>query len=102
MKKITFLTICAAMLASCSSNQNTSQSDSVATDSSATAPVRNATTGDVCFLHTDGTANQDSNLVHLKIDGNKVTGDMKWIPKEKDSRKGTLEGTQQGNTIKAL
>ncbi|RYZ97382.1 MAG: hypothetical protein EOP47_21795 [Sphingobacteriaceae bacterium] len=103
MKKISLSAMCVAVaLASCSSNQNKVVDDSAATDSTHIMHNENAASGHACFLHTDGTANQDSTIVYLMVSGSKVTGEMKWLPKEKDSRNGTLEGTQEGNTIKAV
>ncbi|GGH02252.1 hypothetical protein [Mucilaginibacter phyllosphaerae] len=40
--------------------------------------------------------------MHLVIKAGKVSGEMQWIPKEKDARKGTLEGVLNGNDIKAV
>ncbi|RVU03089.1 hypothetical protein EOD41_03915 [Mucilaginibacter limnophilus] len=105
MKKITLITILGiASLAACNSGGKKDQTDSLNTDTSIiTDTTKNvSTTGEACFLHTDGTKNQDSTKVHLIINGNKVSGDMLWLPAEKDSRKGTLQGTQDGNTIKAV
>ena len=36
------------------------------------------------------------------INANKVNGDMNWLPKEKDRRKGTLSGTLNGDKIEAV
>jgi hypothetical protein len=44
----------------------------------------------------------DSVVINLEIIGNKVTGKMDWIPAEKDSARGTLEGTIDGNTVTVL
>lgn len=44
----------------------------------------------------------DSTIINLEIIGNKVTGRMDWIPAEKDSGRGTLEGTIDGNIVTAL
>jgi hypothetical protein len=55
-----------------------------------------------CFYHTDGTQAQDTTSVNMLINGDKVTGKMSWLPKEKDARKGTITGTLKGNAIKAV
>lgn len=81
----------------CSSNNQKNSSDTLTTDSSGNS----STIDTLCFLHTSGTSNQDSTLVSLIINGDEVTGAMKWFPYEKDSRRGTLEGVQVGNVIKA-
>ncbi|RCH55821.1 hypothetical protein DJ568_03430 [Mucilaginibacter hurinus] len=87
----------------CNSNKNGSDSDSLAIQhTNDTAAVNTNGLLDNCYLHTDGTAAQDSTKVHLIIKDNKVTGEMEWLPMEKDSRSGTLEGTREGNTIKAV
>lgn len=89
--------------AACNSNPNTKTADSIAADSAnSDTTAQAAAPGHICFLSTEGSQKQDSTKVHLMIDGNKVTGDMQWLPKEKDARKGTLEGTQDGNIIKAV
>jgi len=102
MKK--YVVICAMALASCAGNNQ--KADSVKTDSTtmdtSTKPNIPAQDMEYCFIRTDGTAAQDTTAVHLNIKQGKVTGEMKWIPKEKDSRKGTLEGTISGDTIKAV
>jgi hypothetical protein len=55
-----------------------------------------------CFFHTDGTKNKDTTKVSMLINGDKVNGEMSWLPKEKDSKKGLLTGTLNGNIIKAV
>jgi hypothetical protein len=95
---------CAMTLASCAGNGNKS-ADTTKTENSAdttaklSAPAQNM---EYCFIHTDGTSSQDTTAVHLAINESKVSGDMQWMPKEKDSRKGTLEGTINGNIINAV
>src|SRR5688572_15705460 len=91
----------AIIFAACNSNPNTKTADSIAADSAAndTTAQAAAAPGQICFLRTEGTQKQDSTKIHLVINGDKVTGDMQWLPKEKDARKGTLEGTQDGNVI---
>jgi hypothetical protein len=56
----------------------------------------------LCFLRTEGKTNQDSTSIELVIENNKVTGRMNWMPYQKDSRKGTIEGTIKGDTINAV
>ncbi|TWR29006.1 hypothetical protein FPZ43_12145 [Mucilaginibacter pallidiroseus] len=103
MKKYFFISMLA--LASCAGNAkkdgdttaNAGQ-DTTAVVTAAETPAQNM---EYCFVHTDGTSAQDTTAVHLMIDNGKVSGDMNWMPKEKDSRKGTLSGTMQGDIIKA-
>ncbi|MBD1366439.1 hypothetical protein IDJ77_21680 [Mucilaginibacter sp. ZT4R22] len=94
-------------LASCAGNgkkgADTVQMDSGKTDtayaSKTNTPAQNM---EYCFVHTDGTAAQDTTAVHLVINANKVSGEMNWLPKEKDRRKGTLSGTLDGDKINAV
>jgi hypothetical protein len=102
-----YVVICAFAFASCAGNSQKG-ADTVITDSSQadTALATNLNTPaqnmEYCFMRTEGTNAQDTTAIHLIINGGKVSGDMKWIPKEKDSRKGTLTGTIEGNDIKAV
>lgn len=100
-----YFLVCALALASCAGNGE-KKSDTTANVSGDTtaksemkAPAQNM---DYCFIRKEGTSNQDTTAVHLLLKGDKVTGEMKWLPKEKDSRKGTLNGTLTGNQIKAV
>lgn len=106
MKPYTILSMCALALASCTGNGNkgtdtTKAATAADTSKAATlnAPAQNM---EYCFLRTEGTSNQDTTAVHLIVNAGKVSGEMKWLPKEKDARKGTLEGTINGNDIKAV
>ena len=98
--------MCALALASCTGNGNKSADstkNTTAEDTSNTATLKGpAQNMDYCFLRTEGTSNQDTTAIHLTIDAGKVSGEMQWLPKEKDARKGTLEGTMKGNDIKAV
>ncbi|RFZ85437.1 hypothetical protein DYU05_07525 [Mucilaginibacter terrenus] len=95
-------------MASCAGNKSEKNADSLATDSGKgdtsyaaklNTPAQNM---EYCFLRTEGTENQDTTAVHLIINGNKVSGELNWLPKEKDRRKGTLLGTLNGNKIDAV
>ncbi|HEX8377185.1 MAG TPA: hypothetical protein VF602_05160 [Pedobacter sp.] len=57
---------------------------------------------DLCFQRLEGTKNQDTTTINLKIAADEVNGVMNSVPKEKDSRKGTLKGQKHGDVIKAL
>ncbi|MFD0792182.1 hypothetical protein ACFQZX_01060 [Mucilaginibacter litoreus] len=100
-----YIIIFAFAMASCAGNGNkgtdtTMVSPQHTSDTAAlNAPAQNM---EYCFIHTEGTSNQDTTAVHLKFNANNVTGEMKWIPKEKDARKGTLSGTIKGDIIKAV
>jgi hypothetical protein len=60
------------------------------------------TTTAMCFERTEGKNNVDSTYVQLVVKGNTVTGEMNWLPFQKDARKGLLTGTQKGDTIDAV
>ncbi|PAW93809.1 hypothetical protein CKK33_10000 [Mucilaginibacter sp. MD40] len=102
MKK--YFAICAIALASCTSNSNSNKAaDSAKVDTGKKAAMSTpAQDMEYCFMRTDGTNNQDTTAIHLLQKGNKITGEMKWMPKEKDSRKGTLTGTISGDEITAV
>lgn len=105
MKRILTITILSsALLFACTSGNKSAGEDSTINDTTAAVVTnpQNTAPGEACFLHIEGSAHQDSTKVHVIINGNKVTGDMQWLPAEKDSRKGTLAGTQEGNVIKAV
>ena len=61
--------------------------------------IKNST---YCFLRTEGTAEQDTSAIRLIVEGNKVTGSYFVLPHEKDSRTGTISGTMQEDSIKAV
>ena len=95
----------ALAIASCTGNSTNKDGDTTIKKEDtamANAPDAPAINMEYCFYTTEGTAAQDTTKVSLHVNGNKVTGDMNWIPKEKDSRKGTLMGNLNGNVIKAL
>lgn len=99
----------AITIASCSSPSNkTSGTDTiVAGDTlakSASTPQTNntPTISSLCFVRTEGNKNQDSTTVQLVIKGNTVTGEMNWMPYQKDGRKGILNGTIKSDTVKAV
>lgn len=55
-----------------------------------------------CYLYTDGTEQQDSFAVKLIINGNSVSGEMKYLPWQKDASTGTLKGTKKNNVVKLI
>lgn len=55
--------------------------------------------GTYCYEYRVG---QDLTTVQLVINGNNITGEMHWIPFEKDGAHGTLSGTRDGAEIKAV
>jgi hypothetical protein len=103
--KIKLSLLLAGMLAASCSGSRTNNAD--ARDSHKDTVLANAVDAppvnmQYCFYHADGTQGQDTTSVNMLINGDKVTGKMNWLPKEKDSRRGTISGTLQGNAIKAV
>lgn len=110
MKHIIPISLIALAAASCSSPQNNRNGgDSVSTTTTTTTDtvikerdIPSASVHDtLSFVRTEGKTNQDSTTVTLHLKGSNITGQMKWTPYEKDSRKGTLQGTRSGDMIKA-
>lgn len=108
MKSIILCCVAALGMAACSSNTgNQTKTDTVvAGDTLAKAKTteqtnNTPTVSSLCFLRTEGKAKQDSTSIELVIKGDKVTGQMNWLPYQKDSRKGTLDGVIKGDSIQA-
>ena len=68
------------------------------TDSASTS-THTLDDGHYCYILTEGNNNQDTTKVHFVINTNEVTGEMNWLPYEKDSRKGTLQGNINGEHV---
>jgi len=104
MKYFNLLCAVPLLIASCTSNSNkTENKDADKADSAkVTARLAVATDTSRCFLLTAGTKNQDTTTIELAIKNNKVTGQMNWLPYQKDSRRGTLTGSAKGDTINAV
>ncbi|QQL48549.1 hypothetical protein [Mucilaginibacter ginkgonis] len=106
MKRLLLLFTTAAVITACSAPADkTSKTDTVVAGdtlakSSDTKTTNNTpTVSSLCYLHTQG---KDSTSVELVIKGNKVSGVMNWLPYEKDSRKGKLDGTVKDSVINAV
>lgn len=54
---------------------------------------------ELCFAQLKNAQSKDSSFINLSILGDKVTGKYSWIPFEKDSRTGSINGTKRGDTI---
>jgi hypothetical protein len=100
MKNIFLILAIAFVAASCNNTGNKSEATlaDTLTDKSSLKPNTHA----LCFLRTDGNNNQDTTSIELVIKDNKITGLMNWMPFEKDSRKGKLQGTIKNDTIYAV
>lgn len=96
MKKIAFYCSFILTLSACQSKNQTTDNTAARTDTIATATKPAAET--LCFEEKVG---KDITTVRLTIDGDKVTGNMEWLPWEKDQATGTLLGEKKGNEIVA-
>lgn len=108
MKYIALFCI-ALLIASCSSpdskqggTDSVINSDALVKTPSTSQINDTAKVSSLCFLRTEGHSAKDSTSVELVIKGVAVTGQMNWIPYQKDSRKGTLTGTINGEKINAV
>jgi hypothetical protein len=55
-----------------------------------------------CHLQVGGITKQDTKALKLVIKNNDVTGELLYLPHEKDGRFGLLSGKKQGDTINAI
>lgn len=53
----------------------------------------------LCFLSLDGTRQQDSTYVYIRLKGDSVNGIYHWVPEFKDARRGTIAGIKRKDTI---
>lgn len=100
MKKFPFL-LSISILFLATACQNKQQSTDNQEDRPTTIPVEPATItdGTYCFERREGA---DVTEVKLNLNGDTVTGEMNWIPNEKDGARGTLAGTRSGDEIMAI
>ncbi len=103
MKKIIVATIAfvysAIALTACN-NPNDSSTEADNTDTMK-APTNVNVIEAYHYVHTEGKTQQDSTIVVLIVDGNKVDGSMEYIPAEKDARRGKLSGTIENGIVNA-
>ena len=99
MKSLLYATLALVSLAACNNNPN----QRVLNDSASTSrtDVKNDSMS-ICFQRYSGTTNQDTFTVHLVIRDGKVDGELVEMPYEKDTRRGTLKGTQQDSLISTV
>jgi hypothetical protein len=108
MKYIALLFAATLAMGACSSpGSKTSSGDTAMknamVNSKSTSDTSYATAiSSLCFVRLEGNQQQDSTTVELSIKGNTVTGEMHWIPFEKDGRKGILNGRKNGDIINAV
>lgn len=106
MKYLTLGCVIGLLITSCSSPKSKTagtdtlaNNDTLAKAKDTTINNNKAAVSSLCFLNTQG---KDSTSVELVIRGNQVTGQMNWLPYQKDSRKGTLAGTVNDDAIHAV
>jgi len=86
----------------CACHQPEKENQSAANNKPKASPqTTEITAANLCFRQISGRQNQDTAWVQLKIDNTQVSGSYINSPFEKDSRKGTLQGTKVGNKISA-
>ena len=79
---------------------NGAEEHSATTDNMAPVPEAATLPDTFCYLRTEGTELQDSFVVKLVVDGHNVSGEMKYLPWQKDASIGTLKGTKTNNILK--
>ncbi len=104
MKKYFIIATTLAMLSCTGQNDRKNDTSKTAEDEqvNATQSAAIAQNKSYCFLRVEGVDYQDTTTVHLIVNEGSVKGEMNWIPKEKDSRKGTLSGTLSDQEIIAV
>lgn len=103
MKTTILILAAAVIIISCNSTGDKSDAASIDTLSNIGTPTnRTPNAHAICFLRTEGKNNQDTTSIELVIKDNQVTGLMNWMPYQKDSRKGKLQGTIKNDTIQAV
>ena len=74
------------------------EGDTLAKSAQTASSEHHVKTSSLCFIRTE---RRDTTNIEMVIKGNVITGQMNWMPFEKDSRKGTLSGTLKGDTVYA-
>lgn len=105
MKYLNMICAASVLIAACTSNGTKTE------NKDADKPIDSAVVGNTtnaasdtsrCFILTEGKSSRDTTTIELAIKGEKVTGQMNWLPYQKDSRRGPLKGTFKGDTITAV
>lgn len=101
MKKILGLFLFAITFSACIDDRVDEENTAAGSDEEPTIiKVQESTVDTLCFLRTEGINNVDSFFIKLIVKGDTVLrGDMRFLPKEKDSRIGVfLPGAIKGDT----
>lgn len=96
MKKITLSCLILSIAACSSPDSRSAKTDTLINND--TLVKAKTTVYSLCFLNKQA---KDSTSIELVIHGIKVTGQMNWLPYQKDSRKGTLDGIIKNDTLHA-
>lgn len=86
------------VLVACQKSNSDSSTTGTATSATNQETVSDQPYVELCFLDA---LNKDTTIVNIAIQGDSVTGEMKWLPYEKDGAIGTLKGTIKNNIITA-
>ncbi len=97
MKKITLSYLVVLLMTACSSPDSRSTKTDTLNNNDTLAKAKTAVYS-LCFLNKQA---KDSTSIELVIHGITVTGQMNWLPYQKDSRKGTLDGIIKNDTLHA-
>ncbi len=92
MQKNIFLAVLFLLLSACGTDAHKPKAQQAPDAQS--APQTDSETQKMCFMLA---LNNDTTTVNLLIEGDKVTGNMQWLPYEKDGATGTLNGIKQTN-----
>ncbi|HEY0668760.1 MAG TPA: hypothetical protein VGD22_11315 [Sphingobacteriaceae bacterium] len=98
MKNLLIIFFSMMILSSCTTNVNKARSE----DSTVLNAEAATDTAQLCFQKLEGTANQDTTYLKLIMNGSSVSGEFNHMPYEKDSRKGSISGSRNGDLIKAV
>jgi hypothetical protein len=102
MKALKFILAIAVIITSCNASGDKSEDASLGALNPAQTP-RTPNAHALCFLRTEGTTNnKDTTSIELVIKNKNVTGVMNWMPYQKDSRMGKLQGDIKNDTIRVV
>lgn len=96
MKNVLPLFILIILLGFTACQNQPKSAETKAPETTPTPATQGLADGTHCFEYRFG---QDVTAVNLIVNGNDITGTMNWIPYEKDSGRGTLKGTRNGDEI---
>ncbi len=98
MKKLLLIPMI-LFIAACGDNEAKNEKNANEVMNEEEAIMKHSFPDELCYLMTEGSNNEDSNIIHLKFNGNNVTGEMKLLPWQKDASVGIIQGTKTGDII---